>query len=459
MNEKAAPERVSGTLQTLLDTLRAKHDVVGATLGVLDGDEIEMAASGLLNLDTKVECTPDSVFQIGSIGKIFTTTLIMQLVDAGRLSLDDPVVAHLPDFRLLDNTAARAITVRQLLNHTSGIDGDFFPTDDPEGPSTLSYVRKMYLCPSLYPPGQGPVTYCNAGFVVAGRIVEVLTGQPWKRAVMQRIAKPLGLSHAFADPRESLRFRCAMGHVPDGNDMSKIRVAPATYLSLSAAPAGSVLSMSVGNLLAFARVHMANGRFGEGKTLLSERSALKMRDDVTTIPPFTSAGATHWGLGWCVHEGESHEMAGHDGGTLGQFTYLRSFPGRGTAFALFTNSPSLKLFAEVRAELMPRLAGVPLPDDPPPESFIPVMSRYVGRYTNLAADYFVEEKSSALTLRIVSKLGAPETHATLEPYRTDVFAAKGLPVDSQKVSFLGDKAASSEFIRLGTRMGRRIASS
>src|SRR4029077_21182255 len=85
-------------LKDLLDELRDKHGVVGATLGVLKRDAIETVASGLLNLDTKVECTPQSVFQIGSISKIFTTTLIMQLVDEGRLDLDDPVRRHLRDF-------------------------------------------------------------------------------------------------------------------------------------------------------------------------------------------------------------------------------------------------------------------------------------------------------------------------------------------------------------------------
>jgi CubicO group peptidase (beta-lactamase class C family) len=447
----------TSALQSLLDSLRQKHGVVGATLGVLEGDKVETAASGLLNLDTRVECTADSVFQIGSIGKIFTTTLIMQLVDAGRLNLDDPVLSYLPDFRIADPAATRAMKVRQLLNHTSGIDGDFFPPDDPEGPSVSSYLRKMCLCPSLYPPGEGPVTYCNAAFVVAGRIIEVLTGEPWHRAVRLRITKPLGLTHAFADPRESLRFRCAMGHIAEGNDMEKIRVAPSTFLSLSAAPAGSVLSMSVQDLLQFARAHMANGRFGDGQSLLSEQAARRMRDDVTEIPPFTSVGATHWGLGWNAHKGQSHEMAGHDGGTLGQFTYLRTFPKRGTAFALFTNSPSLKLFEAVRAELMPRLAGASVPEEPPPEKFTPVASRYVGRYTNLATDQYVEEKGSALALRIVSKLWAPELNGTLEPYSPDVFVmrGKGLPVEGQKVSFLGDENAPSEFIRLGVRMARR----
>ena len=447
------------TAQTLLDEFRAKRGVVGATLGILEDGNIETAASGVLNLDTKVEATPDSVFQIGSIGKIFTTTLIMQLVDAGRLTLDDPVVKHLPDFSLADTKAARTITVRQLLNHTSGIDGDFFPRDDLAGPSASSYVRKMYLLPSLYPPGQGPMTYCNAGFVVAGRIIEILTGMTWPRAVVENIGKPLGLTHYFTSPHEALRYRCAMGHISEPDDISKTRVAPATFLSLSAAAAGSVLSMSVESLLKFAAVHMADGRYGDDKQLISQASAKQMRDDFIEIPKFTHAGLTHWGLGWMESRGLGYSMVGHDGGTLGQFTYLRTYPERKTAFTLLTNSPSLKLIEDIEKALMPRLAGVPLPSELPREDFKPVAARYVGRYESVAAAYRVEEKDGALTLNVASKLGAPEVNATLEPYRPHAFAmhGKGLAMDGQKMSFLGgDGDRPFDFIRIGTRMGRRV---
>ncbi len=448
----------SGPLKDLLDELREKHGVVGAALGVLKGDTIETAASGLLNLDTNVECTPQSLFQIGSIGKIFTTTLIMQLVDEGRLNLDDTVVRHLRDFALADRAVARAITVRQLLNHTSGMDGDFFPADDPEGPSTASYVRKMCLLPNLYPPGKGPVTYCNAGFVAAGRIVEVLTGMTWPNAVVERIAKPLGLTHYFAHPHQALRFRCAMGHIADSNDMTKTRMAPAAFLALSAAAAGSVLSMSVESLLTFAKTHLADGLYGDGKRLLSETSARLMREPTAPLPPFAGAGATHWGVGWCLGFGESYRMAGHDGGTLGQFTRLRIFPGRGTAFALFANSPGAKLFEAIDARLTPELAGAAAPTDPPKTPFVPEPERYVGRYANIASDYRIEEAEGGLAYHATSKMGAPDSCGTLEPWCEDAFAlsAKGSPLDGQKISFLGDDRSKPEFIRQGLRMARRV---
>lgn len=447
-------------LKALLDRLRAEHNVVGATLGVLKNGSIETAASGLLNLDTGVECTADSVFQIGSIGKIFTTTLIMQLADEGRLSVDDPVRKHLPGFAIADMAAARAITIRQLLNHTSGMEGDLFPPDDLEGPSTASYIRKMYLLPSLYPPGEGPMTYCNSGFVTAGRIVEVLTGKLWQTAVMERICKPIGLSHVFAYPHEALRFRCAMGHTADPKDAAKIRTAPATFLSLSAAAAGSVLSMSVADLLRFARVHMADGAYGDGKQLLSADAARRMRSDPIPIPPFGARGVTQWGLGWLMCVGHGYTMAGHDGGTLGQYTYLRTFPEVGVAFALFTNSPSLKLYGAVEAELMQALIGNSIPAEPPPKDFALEADRYTGRYSNIASQYTIEMREGRLSLHGSSPTGLiPEMRATLEPYCEDVFTmrADGMPFDGQKISFLeSEPDGRRRYLRSGSRMARRV---
>ncbi len=439
-------------LQPLLDELRAKHNVAGATLGVLDNGAIHTFASGVLNLETRVEATPDSVFQIGSIGKVFTTTLIMQLVDEGRLTLDDPVIKHLKDFAVADRAYAQAITVRQLLNHTSGLDGDFFTADDPEGPSAASYVRKMALLPNLYPPGDGPMTYCNSGFVVAGRIVEVLTGMTWQHAVTEKIVKPLGLRNVVAFPQDGLRYRMAMGHIaPDPKDQKKVIVAPAAYLPLSMAPAGSVLAMSVESLLKFVDVHIADGTNGDDAPLLGAASAKRMREDRIPIPPYSRPGVTGWGLGWMLCP--DYEMCGHDGGTLGQLTYLRAFPQKKKAFALFTNAPSLGLYDAIEAHLMETLVGEKLPDQPAAETWTPDVARYAGTYENVGARYTV---SRDLVLDVTSKMGFPPTHATLRPYRPDTFtlAETGTALDGQKILFLGNETAAT-FIRQGTRMGRR----
>jgi CubicO group peptidase (beta-lactamase class C family) len=113
-------------LQRELESLIAQHKVPGAVLGVLHEGEIHEVAAGVLNKNTGHPVTTDSVFQIGSITKVWTATVIMQLVDEGRIELDAPVRTYLPEFEVADADVTERVTVRHLLTHTSGIQGDHF---------------------------------------------------------------------------------------------------------------------------------------------------------------------------------------------------------------------------------------------------------------------------------------------------------------------------------------------
>lgn len=155
-----------------------RYRVPGASLAVLHDGEVFETAAGVVNVDTGVETTPDSVFQIGSITKLMTTTLAMQLVDEGRLDLDAPVRTWLPELELQDAEAARTITPRHLLTHTSGIDGDFFVDTGRGDDAVERFVVACMALPQPHPVGEG-FSYCNAGFVIAGRVIEKLRGAPW----------------------------------------------------------------------------------------------------------------------------------------------------------------------------------------------------------------------------------------------------------------------------------------
>jgi CubicO group peptidase (beta-lactamase class C family) len=441
--------------QALLHDLRSRHGVVGASLGILKEGRIETCASGLLNVNTGVECTPDSAFQIGSISKVFTATLVMQLVEHGSLALDDRVIEWLPGLALADQDAAKTVTIRQLLNHTCGIDGDFFPPDDPEGPSTTSYLRKMSSLPSLYAPGAGPMTYSNSGYVVAGRIIEVLSGKPWQAVVMDRICAPLDMPAAFAHLQESLRYRCAMGHVSSRENQKQPALAAATYLPVSMAAAGTVLSMSAESLLLFAKDHMS-----EIPHLASRESLRRMRSDKVDVPPFSRHGVTHWGLGWFLGEGPNYRMAGHDGGTSGQFAYLRLLPESQIAFTLLTNSPSSAMCRELERQLLDSLPGTAVPDKPARVAWQPDPARYVGAYRNIGSSYSVTLEAGALRVRYASPTGTiREFRATLTPYRPDVLEIQdsNTEFDGLKISFLDDAPdGHAIFLRFGLRMARRV---
>jgi CubicO group peptidase (beta-lactamase class C family) len=230
--------------QERLDTLARAHGVPGATLAVLrlgpDGgaDELMEAATGVLSTTTGVEVTPDSVFQIGSITKVWTATMVMQLVDEGKLTLDAPVADVLPDLQLADPDVAAKVTMRHLLTHTSGIDGDVF-TDTGRGDDVLErYAAALVDVPQNHPLG-ATFSYCNSGYSLAGRVVEVLTGQTWDAALRERVITPLGLTHTSTLPEEAIVHRVAVGHISPGEGEDP-QPAATWLLPRSVGPAGLI---------------------------------------------------------------------------------------------------------------------------------------------------------------------------------------------------------------------------
>ena len=207
----------AGRFGDRLAELLRKHRVPGATLGILHGGEITTTGAGVLSKATGVEVTTDSLFQIGSITKVWTATLVMQLLDEGRLELDVPVAELLPGFRVADPDVTRTVTTRHLLTHTSGIDGDVF-TDTGRGDDCLErYVAELAGVTQNHPLG-ATWSYCNSGYSLLGRVIEHLTGTTWDRALRERLLEPLGLAATVTLPEEAILHRTAVGHVGEPED-------------------------------------------------------------------------------------------------------------------------------------------------------------------------------------------------------------------------------------------------
>ena len=241
-------DEIGGWITEQLPALVAKYKVPGAAIGVYRDGEVFDFAAGVLSHATKVEATTDSVFQIGSITKTWTATLIMQLADEGLLDIDQPVVAYLPDFDLADSAAAKAMTVRQLLSHTAGFEGDIFTDTGTNDDAVEKYVATLATDPQLFAPGE-MFSYNNAGFVVLGRIIEVLRGKPYNQALRDHLFAPLGLEHAATDAASAILFRAAVGHLPGAGPDDDPVPAPIWSLVMSNAPAGSALAMRPRDLL------------------------------------------------------------------------------------------------------------------------------------------------------------------------------------------------------------------
>ena len=163
----------------------------GAPLGILRvGDDATSWSRPRTACSTSAPASrsdTDSVFQIGSITKVWTATVVMQLVDEGLLDLDAPVVEVLPELRLADPDVTKQVTMRHLLTHTSGIDGDVF-TDTGRGDDCLEkYVGLLGEAAQNHPLG-ATWSYCNSGFSLLGRVIEKLTGQTWDEALRDRLS-------------------------------------------------------------------------------------------------------------------------------------------------------------------------------------------------------------------------------------------------------------------------------
>lgn len=392
--EQSAQSRLDSLQAWLDDRLAALLDenhVPGAAVAVSLGDMVIDAAAGVLSKDTGVGATPDSVFQIGSITKVWTTTLAMQLVDEGRLDLDAPVRDHLPDFKLADDEAAARITVRQLMCHVSGFEGDFF-TDTGRGDDCLEkYVATLGDTPQLFPPGER-FSYNNAAYCVLGRIVEVLREKPYDACLREHLFAPLGLTHAATGPYEAILYRAAVGHTRATPDADP-RPAPVWALVRSNAAAGAMLAMRPRDLLTFARMHLSDGLAPNGSRVLTADSARAMRRPQVDVPPLGLMGDS-WGLGWEIFDFPGGTVVGHDGGTIGQSAFLRAVPGHDIAVAVLTNGgDAIALYAEIVGRVLRDLAGIELPPLPVPDPAAPRVdaSRYVGTYASSVADTVVSQ--------------------------------------------------------------------
>jgi CubicO group peptidase (beta-lactamase class C family) len=376
-----------------LSELAAQARVSGATLGIwCDGQEV-LASCGVLNSATQVPVTPDSLFQIGSITKIWTATMIMQLIEEGLLSLDTTVANVLPGTRLGRSDVGGQVTVRHLLTHTSGIDGDIF-TDTGRGDECVQrYVEDLAAAPSTFPPGAA-YSYCNSGYVLLGRIIEVLDGQSWDESLRDRLIGPLALTRTVTLPEEAILHRAAVGHDQAGDPVK------VWGLPRSVGPAG-LITATAGDLLTFARLHLAGGALPDGKRILSEASVSAMREPRAAIPDFAVPDAAI-GLGWRLGAWDGRGIFGHDGDTVGQSAYLRIDPEARLAVCLLTNAgESESLFRELFDEVFGDLAGVTMPAMPVPAGSPGLdLERHAGRYERISRRFDVSVRDGRLHLVI-----------------------------------------------------------
>ncbi|WP_231509979.1 serine hydrolase [Streptosporangium roseum] len=428
-----------------LAELIAEYEVPGANLAFLHEGEVHEFAAGVLNVDTGVEVTTDSLFQIGSVSKVWTATQIMLLVERGELTLETPVAQVLPEFRVADPEVTKTVTIRHLLSHTSGIDGDFF-LDTGRGDDCIEkYVEACADLAQNHPLG-ATQSYCNAGFTIAGRVVERLTGKVWDAALREQIVEPLGLTHTHTLPEDVLRFRGAMGHM-DGAP------APVWGLMRSCGPAGLICARPA-DVVAFARAHLGTG-------LLADPRA--MWEPQVDIPnPYTLG--KQWGLGWILDEWQGRRVISHGGNTIGQAAMLWVVPDTETVVCVLANGGHTAAFQHALAvELFDELLGLAVPPvlGPPAEPFETDVERYAGVYERAGSRMTLTVRDGRLSL-YAEATGAlagvrPPMEFDLVPVDDVTFVGRPEGEPQWLSAVFYELADGSPYVHLGVRATPKIA--
>ncbi len=433
-------------LQALLDDACRRHAVPGAVLGVHGGDGSAVVAHGIRNVNTGEAMTVDTVSAIASVSKVFTATTLLGLLDEHGLDLDTPIADLLPELAAL----APAITVRRLLDHTSGLESDLWDDFGANPDAIARFVAAIPGLGTITEPGAF-LSYCNSGYVALGRLVEVLGGASFDRVVERRLIRPLGLARTTTRLADAVQHRLALGHdlAADG----AVHTRP--WIDLRAlAPTGGVLA-TVPDLLTLGRA-LLDGHEAVPPTVASRMVA---RSAVNPEPWVMGPG---WGLGLTICTGPDGEpVVGHDGLWIGSGAYLRLVPGTGLVVAMVGAAGHARAaWQDVAGEVFARVGIEPprVPPADPAQPFDP--ARYVGSYRRLSQDIEVTAGPGGTLSMTTVPTGviaamSPTTTVPLRPALADVFLARASSGVDVPVVFLGgaDRAA---YLHTGTRAARRL---
>ena len=319
-----------------------------AAIVVDDGEVVYSGGQGMADIAGGDKITAATVFRLGSITKQFTSAVILQLAQEGKLSLSDPLSKFLPGY---PKPGADA-TVAQLLNHTSGIKSytgipGWMASDKPATAfTTEQLVAEFKDLPTDFAAGTEH-RYNNSGYVLLGAIIEKVTGKPWHVAVDERIARPLGLNTLRYGELEQSTPNMAVGYSErDGKQV------PARPIHMSVPHAAGALIGTVGDLAKWAgALH--------GGTIVSPASYRQM------IAPtkFADGKVENYGYGLAQAKLRGRDTIGHGGGIFGFDTASTYLPGEDLFVAVFANSDDAAIDPDtVMAKLAAMAVGDPFPE-------------------------------------------------------------------------------------------------
>jgi CubicO group peptidase (beta-lactamase class C family) len=333
----AASDKTADALFRALDerieAAMKRYHVPGVSVGIFWQGREYLKGYGVTNVDHPLPVDADTLFRIGSTTKTFTGTAMMRLVEQGKVDLAAPARKYLPDFALADETVAKSVTVRQLLNHSAGWLGDDY-ADYGRGDDALQrFVADMKRLPQLTPLGQ-VLGYNNAAICVAGRVIEVVTGKPYETVLKELVLDPLGLKHSGFFTDQLIGENISAPHDVE-KDRSVVANNWAFPRSLDAT--GGLIS-SAREQLAYARFHLGEGKGADGKQVLSQQVLKAMRSNPGPAGTLTMEVDGVCVTLWQRRTAEGVPVYQHGGSWGGQKSDFFFVPDRQFAMVVLTNS-------------------------------------------------------------------------------------------------------------------------
>ncbi len=441
------------------DFVRQEMDrlqVPGVAVGLHFSGQDHIAGFGVTNVNHPLPVTEDTLFQIGSTSKTVCGTVAMRLVERGKLSLDEPLRTYLPDLRLADDSVASDVTLRHLFNHTGGWQGDYFANTGAGDDALEKVIAEMVDLAQVTPLGAF-FSYNNAGFYLAGRAIEVVTGKTYESAARELVLDPLEMKRSFFFAREVIADRVAIGHRV-GKDGPE--VLGEWELARALNPAGGIVS-TAGDQLRYARFHMGDGTTADGTQVLSKESLAVMQ--TPSVKGGNGIGAL--GVTWMLREAGGVRLVGHGGATNGLMSAFQMAPDQDFAITVLTNAyqgtelhknvvnRALKQFLEVEE-------GKPIARKASPEA----LNEFAGRYSALLSDLLVTAKDGALQGQVIPKGGFPTKDSPPRPMEPpfsiglsdpDHLVIQEGPSKDSVIDVLREQDGQITFLRLGYRLPQR----
>jgi len=330
---------LSSPLERYLEQLLESQIIPGFSLVVVHGDQVVFQRGyGLTYMGGSQSMTDQTSTAIGSLTKSFTAMAIMQLVEQGKINLDEPVFTYLPWFKTANRELSDHITVRMLLNNTSGLRALKVRSSDTSEKALENLVRSFESIYLVNEPGTS-YEYSNEGFTLAGLLIEEVSGLSYNRYLEQHIFTPLQMDRTTNDPKEFKRLHVLYGHY-QGID----RAIPAhseEEMLLEFSPAGSLLRSTANDLGHYLIALLNNGRYG-GDQILTPESIRLMWEPYSTFPGITKEEGGegmpfHYGLGWFIGDLNGKQYIFHGGSRRSMSSMTFIAPDQDIAAVLLAN--------------------------------------------------------------------------------------------------------------------------